>query len=171
MDREQRIDELFARAVDLSPAEREKLLAACEAEDSANAGVLDEVKALLTNYRRAGAKEFLDKPFVSDTSQTLRDGQEFEGYRIIQLIGEGGMGEVYLAEDGQLKRKVALKLVKGYATKDILRRFHSERQILANLRHANIAQLYEAGATADGLPFFAMEYVEGKPIKDRKSVV
>jgi WD40 repeat protein/tRNA A-37 threonylcarbamoyl transferase component Bud32 len=76
------------------------------------------------------------------------------------------MGEVYLAQDEQLKRKVALKLIKGHATKDILRRFHSERQILANLRHPNIAQLYEAGATANGLPYFVMEYVAGRPINN-----
>src|SRR5260370_12916940 len=76
------------------------------------------------------------------------------------------MGEVYLAEDEELKRKVAIKLIKGHATKEILRRFQTERQIIANLQHQNIAQLYEAGATFDGLPFFVMEYVEGKAIDE-----
>ena len=135
-------------------------------EDGADGEVLNEVRALLTNYRRADAGGFLNEPLVAAGAQTLQEEQEFEGYRIVRLIAEGGMGEVYLATDEQLKRKVALKLVKGYATKDILRRFHGERQILANLRQPNIAQLYEAGATADGLPYFAMEYVEGKQINE-----
>src|SRR5215831_16103800 len=163
-NREQLVDALFAEAVDLSDSERELFFAARLAEQGAEPALLDELKALLTNYRRANANEFLNQPLVSGDAQTLNEGQEFEGYRIARLIGEGGMCEVYLAEDPELKRKVALKLIKGHATKDILRRFQSERQILANLKHANIAQLYEAGATADGLPFFAMEYVEGDPI-------
>ena len=170
-DREQLIDELFAEAVNLSPVEREKFLAEQgEQSQSSDDGVIDEVKVLLTNYRRAAAKEFLNQPFVSDASiadelQTLNDGQEFEGYEIIKLIAEGGMGEVYLAEDQELHRKVAIKLTKGHLkTREVLRRFHSERQILANLQHANIARLFEAGATQDGLPFFVMEYVEGQPI-------
>ena len=158
--REKLIDELFAQAVELPPAEREKFLAESRPDDE----VIDEVKALLTNYRQAQSKEFLNQPFVSDRPQTLRDGQQFEGYTIVKLIAEGGMGEVYLAEDEQLKRKVAIKLIKGHATKDIMRRFQNERQILAHLQHSNIAQLYEAGASADGLPFFVMEYIEGKPI-------
>ncbi len=172
-DREQIVDELFAQAVALSPTERERFLAErrSQADTGADNSVIEDVSILLTNYRRAESKEFLDKPFVSESisashSQTLADGQEFEGYRIVRLIAEGGMGEVYLAQDEQLKRKVALKLIKGHATRDILRRFHSERQILANLRHPNIAQLYEAGATAKGLPYFVMEYVAGRPINN-----
>src|SRR6266568_1726774 len=75
------------------------------------------------------------------------------------------MGEVYLAHDPELDRKVAIKLIKSHLkTKELLRRFRNERQILANLQHPNIARLFEAGANADGLPFFVMEYVEGKPI-------
>jgi len=163
MDREQQIDEAFARAVELPPAERDRFLK--DLESGSNDGVVDEVRLLLTNYRQAESKDFLNQPY-DERSQTLRDGQQFERYQIIRLIAEGGMGEVYLGEDEQLKRKVAIKLVKGHATKDIVRRFHGERQILANLKHPNIAQLYEAGATTDGLPFFVMEYVDGKPIND-----
>lgn len=172
-DREQIVDELFAQAVALSPPDQEKFLAErrSQAATGADSSVIEDVRILLTNYRCAESKEFLNKPFVSESmsaspAPTLSDGQEFEGYRISRLIAEGGMGEVYLAQDEQLKRKVALKLIKGHATRDILRRFHSERQILANLRHPNIAQLYEAGATVNGLPYFVMEYVEGRPIND-----
>jgi non-specific serine/threonine protein kinase/serine/threonine-protein kinase len=163
-NREELIDEIFSQAVGLSAADREKFLEQCGRQNGASVAVIDEVKALLTNYRSADEKQFLDQPLVSSGAQTLAVGQQFEGYKIIELIAEGGMGEVYLAEDTELKRKVALKLIKGHATKDILRRFQAERQILANLKHANIAQLYEAGGTADGVPFFAMEYVEGEPI-------
>ena len=164
-NREPQIDELFAQAVELSFNDREKFFAA-QAGDGVSAETLDEVKALLTNYRQADAKEFLREALVSNLAPTLQPGQNFESYRIVRLIAEGGMGEVYLAEDEELKRKVAIKLIKGHATKEILRRFQTERQILANLQHPNIAQLYEAGATFDGLPFFVMEYVEGKPIDE-----
>jgi non-specific serine/threonine protein kinase/serine/threonine-protein kinase len=163
--REQLIDDLFAQAAELPLPERQGFLSSRALEVGADNGIVEEVEALLTNYRRADAKEFLQQPLTTHKSaQTLIDGQQFEGYRIERLLAEGGMGEVYLGEDLQLKRRVALKLIKGHATKDIVLRFQSERQILANLKHANIAQLYEAGATSDGLPFFAMEYVEGESI-------
>jgi serine/threonine-protein kinase len=88
-------------------------------------------------------------------------------YRIVRQIGAGGMGNVYLAEraDGQFEQKVALKLIKlGLSSEEILKRFQSERQILARLQHPNIAQLLDGGLTEDGLLFFTMEYVEGESI-------
>ena len=89
-------------------------------------------------------------------------------YRIERVIGEGGMGTVYLArrDDGSFTQQVALKVVRRGLHLDarIVRRFHDERQILAALRHPGIATLYDGGLTADGLPFFAMEYVDGLPI-------
>ena len=88
-------------------------------------------------------------------------------YRLVRRLGHGGMGTVYLAEraDGQFAQRVAVKLIKrGMDTDEILRRFRTERQILANLVHANIARLYDGGTTEDGLPYFVMEYVEGEPI-------
>ena len=132
--------------------------------------MLDEVRALLRNFQSAEDNGFLYRPLVAaepldGRSQTLTEGQDFEGYKVIKLIAEGGMGEVYLARDPELDRKVAIKLIKSHLkTKELLRRFRNERQILANLQHPNIARLFEAGANADGLPFFVMEYVEGKPI-------
>ena len=77
------------------------------------------------------------------------------------------MGEVYLAQDRQLHRRVALKLVRrGMNTDEIVRRFLHERRLLASLNHPNIAQLYDAGVTPDGIPFFAMEHVDGTRIDD-----
>lgn len=88
-------------------------------------------------------------------------------YRIINELGYGGMGTVYLAErdDDQFRKKVALKLVKrGMDTREIVQRFRYERQILASLEHPGIARLYDGGVSADGRPYFAMEYVDGQPI-------
>jgi len=89
-------------------------------------------------------------------------------YRLLQLIGEGGMGEVWLAEQkAPIRRTVALKLIKaGMDTKAVVARFESERQALAMMDHPNIAQVYGAGSTAEGRPYFAMEYVPGAPITE-----
>ncbi len=97
----------------------------------------------------------------------LMEGQRVGAYRILHEIGAGGMGTVFLAEraDGQFEQRVALKLIKrGMDTEQILQRFRSERQILARLNHPHITRLFDGGLTDDGLPFFAMEYVEGVPI-------
>ena len=90
----------------------------------------------------------------------------FGAYRLIQRIGEGGMGIVWLAQQEQpIRRRVALKVVKpGTVSPQALARFESERQALALLNHANIATVYDAGLTDDGRPYFAMEYVPGPPI-------
>jgi tetratricopeptide (TPR) repeat protein/predicted Ser/Thr protein kinase len=88
-------------------------------------------------------------------------------YRLLRELGQGGMGVVYLAEraDGQFEQRVALKLIKrGMDSDDILRRFLGERQVLARLSHAHIARLLDGGITAEGQPYFAMEYVDGVPL-------
>lgn len=88
-------------------------------------------------------------------------------YRIVSELGRGGMGTVYLAErqDAEFQQRVALKLIRGEVDSvGIVRRFRRERRILARLRHPNIAALYDGGETDDGLPYFAMELVEGTPI-------
>jgi eukaryotic-like serine/threonine-protein kinase len=96
-----------------------------------------------------------------------RVGERLGAYRIIKEIGRGGMGAVYLAEraDGQFERQVAIKVLKrGTDTEEVLRRFRAERQILARLDHPCITQLFDAGVTSDGLPYFVMELVSGQPI-------
>ncbi len=88
-------------------------------------------------------------------------------YRIIRPIGRGGMAQVYLArrDDETFKRYVALKVIRrGMDTEDILRRFRTERQILASLNHPNIARLLDGGATDDGISYFVMEYIDGMPL-------
>jgi serine/threonine protein kinase/tetratricopeptide (TPR) repeat protein len=94
--------------------------------------------------------------------------QHIGPYRILRVIGEGGMGIVYEAEQERpVRRKVALKLIKwGMDTRDVIARFESERQALALMNHPNIARVYEAGATDEGRPYFAMEHVHGIPITE-----
>jgi serine/threonine protein kinase/tetratricopeptide (TPR) repeat protein len=87
-------------------------------------------------------------------------------YQLLQLIGEGGMGEVWLAEQKQpVRRRVAVKLIKaGMDTREVIARFESERQALALMSHPSIAKVFDAGSTAEGRPYFVMEYVAGLPI-------
>jgi non-specific serine/threonine protein kinase/serine/threonine-protein kinase len=90
-------------------------------------------------------------------------------YRIVRELGQGGMGTVYLAvrDDDVFHKRVALKILKrGMDTDGVVRRFRTERQILAGLDHANIARLLDGGTTSDGLPYLVMEYVEGTPLAD-----
>jgi non-specific serine/threonine protein kinase/serine/threonine-protein kinase len=87
-------------------------------------------------------------------------------YRLLRQLGEGGMGEVWLAEQLEpVRREVALKLIKpGLGSREVLARFESERQALARMDHPSIARVLDAGTTADGRPYFVMEFVDGEPI-------
>ena len=92
-------------------------------------------------------------------------GQRLGPYRIERLLGRGGMGAVYLASrvDDFEMRRVALKVI-SHGSRELARRFHHERQILAHLDHPNIAKLLDGGTTEEGIPYFVMDYVEGEPI-------
>ena len=99
------------------------------------------------------------------TTESLQSSTGLTGrigpYRIIQKLGEGGMGEVYEAEQEKpIRRKVALKVIRaGMDSKQVIARFESERQALALMDHPNIAKVFDAGTTPNGRPYFAMEYV------------
>src|SRR5205085_11658989 len=113
----------------------------------------------------------LDRFFSSESleAESLSPGQVVDRYRISGEIGRGGMGAVFLADraDDQYQKQVAIKLIKrGTDTDAVLRHFFRERQILARFDHPNIARLLDGGATAEGLPYFVMEYVEGLPIDE-----
>ncbi|GAB4329013.1 MAG: hypothetical protein Kow0074_25290 [Candidatus Zixiibacteriota bacterium] len=164
-DRWKRVQELFDAAVDLSPAEREALLAQeCRGDDELRA----EVESLLA--ADAGAGGLLDGhavDVIDVEAAPSREGSAIGPYRLVKEIGAGGMGTVYLAEraDGQFRQKVALKVIRrGMDTEQILQRFAGERQILARLQHPNIARLFDGGMTDDGVPYFTMEYIDGEPI-------
>src|SRR5262245_42639811 len=96
------------------------------------------------------------------------EGRQIGPYRLLQKIGEGGMGEGWLAEQsGPVRPKVALKLIKaGMDTRQVVARFEAERQALAMMDHSCVARVFEAGATPQGRPYFVMEYVKGVPITD-----
>jgi len=103
-----------------------------------------------------------------DIASTVPESKSIGPYRLLQLLGEGGMGEVWLAEQKKpIQRTVALKLIKaGMDTKTVVARFESERQALALMDHPNIARVFDAGSTAEGRPYFVMEYVPGLPINE-----
>ncbi|HEY2712724.1 MAG TPA: serine/threonine-protein kinase [Chthoniobacterales bacterium] len=125
-----------------------------------------KVEALLSHRERA--RRFIEKPalrLVAESffrDETLEAIEAIDNYEVLSLIGSGGMGAVYLARDRQLRRQVALKLVRqGLHTGELTRRFQLEGQILASLNHPNIARLYGAAVTAKGVPYLVMEYIEG----------
>ena len=116
-----------------------------------------------------------DPPDSCDPDRTLSTGGhggvaagKIGPYRMLQLLGEGGMGEVWLAEQKTpIHRTVALKLIKaGMDTKTVIARFESERQALALMDHPAIARVFDAGSTPEGRPYFVMEYVPGLPLRN-----
>src|SRR5690242_15345599 len=150
---------LFREVADLSPEARARYFE----EHRVDAGVRAEIESLLAFDAPTGS---LAGPIESEAKQLLQSSA-FGPYRTVGVLGEGGMGIVYLAEQAEpVRRRVALKVMKHSAAGTLLARFESERQALALLDHPNIAKLYDAGETADGRPWFAMEYVPGLPITD-----
>lgn len=111
-----------------------------------------------------------DEPTTPHTPPGVDPGpEEIHGYRLMGPIGRGGMGTVHLAQrlDDRFRKRVAIKIMRrGLDTDEMLERFHLERQVLGALNHPNIARLFDAGATADGRPYFVMEHVEGRPIDE-----
>ncbi len=113
--------------------------------------------------------DFMAEPLANLDNLSPRINDEIGPYRLVSLLGEGGMGQVWLAvrSDGLYERRVALKLLRpGLGDAGLRLRFTRERQILARLAHANIARLLDAGIMADGQPYLALDYVNGEPITD-----
>jgi eukaryotic-like serine/threonine-protein kinase len=115
----------------------------------------------------ASSPDTADRTLSTGASGSMAASQ-IGSYRLLQVLGEGGMGEVWLAEQTKpIHRTVALKLIKtGMDTKAVVARFESERQALALMDHPNIARVFDAGATPEGRPYFVMEYVPGLPITE-----
>jgi serine/threonine protein kinase/Tol biopolymer transport system component/tetratricopeptide (TPR) repeat protein len=164
---------LFEAALPLHGADRDAFL---ETNCRQNSQLKQEVESLLQSYETTG--DFLDRPIASVASILNEDllpgvkepnyiGVRLGAYRLEQEIGRGGMGAVYLATraDSEFDKRVAIKLINQESvTAMAVNRFRRERQILARLENAYIARLLDGGTTAEGLPYFVMEYVEGKPI-------
>jgi serine/threonine-protein kinase len=156
----QRVSALFEQALDIDVSARDTWIAEQCAGD---AELESALRALLTADNSADSQEFLDAPVPSAIDISAQ--QKFGPYRLLRLLGQGGMGEVHLAEraDGVFEQRVALKLV-PHPTPGLIQRFVQERQILARMEHPNIARLLDGGIGDHGVPYFAMEYVEGVPI-------
>jgi len=165
----ERMQALFHEAADLSPAEQDTLLAeAC----GTDAELAEDVRAMLREDTRPasvldrGVAEMARDVLVSSDSAQFRT-QDFGPYRLIRLLGEGGMGLVYLAERKDLGTQVAIKILRDAWLSPARReRFAAEQRTLAQLNHPSIARLYDADALPDGTPWFSMEYVEGVPLTE-----
>lgn len=140
------------------PERQQRLAHLCDGDDE----LLQDVLSYMS--QDTASENLLGTPMP--TRQPIEIGTTLGDYRLVKELGKGGMGIIYLAyHQGELQRKVAIKLLRStFVSPDLLQRFKNEQQILANLVHPNIAQLYEIGSTPDGLPYFVMEYVDGIPI-------
>jgi serine/threonine protein kinase len=157
------VKELFAAALEVEPARRPALLQ----ERCHDENVRAEVERLLAEHDEAG--KFLSVPAIGEPTPDevlAPPKRKIDSYHLLELIGEGGMGEVWLAEQKEpVRRRVALKLIKaGMDTREVVARFESERQALALMDHPAIAKVFETGSTPEGRPYFVMEYVAGTPI-------
>lgn len=159
-----RAQELFDQASALPKAEQQAFLDNNCPDPELRQTVLD-----LLAEADSQPSDLLSQIVTPEPINIDRTGQLIGAYRIEKEIGRGGMGEVYLATriDNEFEHRVALKVVRrGLAIDEILGRFRQERQILARLDHANIVRLLDGGSTPDGLPYLAMDYVEGIPITE-----
>jgi serine/threonine-protein kinase len=164
-----RLKELFFIASEMSRAGQEELLAELAPGEPEIAARLSR---LLAAHERTGG--FVENALSREADSMLTDaaasawiGRRVGPYEIVRLLGRGGMGTVFLAEraDGAFEKQVAVKLVSApVASETLLRRFAAERKTLAQFEHPNIARLVDGGATAEGVPYLVMEYVDGLPI-------
>src|SRR4051812_44222270 len=157
---------LFEAALELPAGQR---LAWLEQESSGDPDLLKRVQALI--HAAENGADFL-APVTPNPASTLpaveKPGDRIGRYKLLEQIGEGGCGIVYMAEQEEpIRRKVALKVIKlGMDTRHVIARFEAERQALALMDHPNTAKVYDAGATATGRPYFVMELVRGVRITD-----
>src|SRR5256884_1861629 len=160
-----KLREILDTAADL-PAERRAVFLdqACEGDGKLRFEVESLLGALL------GAQGFLAAPTVGDetVAEHDRSGKSIGPYKLLQKIGEGGMGVVFMAEQERpVVRRVAIKIIKlGMDTRQVIARFEAERQALALMDHPNIARVLDAGATDTGRPYFVMELVRGVSITE-----
>lgn len=167
----QRVKEIFEAALAHPTAERETFLdRACEGDQS----LRQEVASLLRSYGKA--ESFMETPAAHSAANSLAGdqnklavGQRISHYEILSLLGEGGMGEVYLAKDTKLDRKVAIKILPRYFAMDAgrLQRFRHEARAASTLNHPHICVIHEISETDDGRPFISMEYIEGVTLNEK----
>ena len=171
-ERWQKVKQIFQAALDRAPGERSAFLSeACGADES----LRKEVESLITSHEKDGS--FIDSPayaaaadLIVDEKAELKAGQTLGSYEILSFISRGGMGEVYLAQDKRLGRRVALKLLPSSVTKDAnrLHRFEQEARAASALNHPNILTIYEI-REANSTLMIASEFVEGETLRQRLS--
>ena len=171
-ERQNQIDLIFLAALEIPSDRRRAFLQ--EHFDHVESDILREVEELLSMDEGATADYLTANPHLklgkimdsthASISQSI--GQTIDKYHLLQKLGEGGMGVVYMAEQREpVKRQVAVKVIKpGMDSKSVVARFEAERQALALMEHPNIAKVLDAGMTESGLPYFVMELVKGVPI-------
>ncbi len=162
------IRRVFQSIIELDPSARDAALRTAAQNDQT---LLQEVKQLIAAHDRPDA--FIDQPAAnlkllvsSQEGQADLAGRLIGPYQLQERIGQGGMGEVWRAEQQfPVRRQAAIKLIKtGMDTREVVARFESERQALALMDHPAIAKVFDAGSTPEGKPYFAMEYVSGVPV-------
>src|SRR6266516_2906606 len=169
-ERWQHVKEVLHHALEREPDERAAFLAdACAGDES----LREEVEALLASHEQAGS--FFEKPVAEEAAKVFAAdqeeswvGQSLGPYQIISQLGVGGMGEVYLAQDGRLGRKVAVKLLPSYFTRDRDRvgRFRQEARAASALNHPNIITIHEIGELNDQ-QFIVTEFIDGETLRER----
>ncbi len=155
------IESIFLESLDVERAEREAFL---EDRCGGDPELRAELDAMLHAHLGAGLR--IEERLLAVEEEASLVGQRVGPYRLLSLVGRGGMGEVYLAkrDDDLYERRVAVKIVQRGPRGSLRERFRRERSILARLVHPNIATLYDGGVAEDGRPYLVMEYVEGLPI-------
>lgn len=171
-ERLQQIEELYHFALEKDSAERMAFLnESCKGDEE----LRQEVESLLASQAEAG--DFIEEPvhevaarLIADNQKRSMVGRVIGHYEIIELLGAGGMGEVYLARDKTLVRKVALKLLPDYFTRDDarVRRFQQEARAASGLNHPNILTIYEINEV-DGQHFIATEFIDGQTLRERRA--
>jgi serine/threonine protein kinase len=169
-ERWQQVKEIFNSAIMYRPEERASFISqACSGDDA----LRSEVESLIASHEQSGS--FIDEPafaqaaaFLANDNSELRPGQSLGTFEVLSFLSRGGMGEVYLAEDKRLGRKVALKLLPSSFTKDDdrLRRFEQEARAASALNHPNIITIYEI-REAGSSHVIATEFVEGETLRTR----
>jgi WD40 repeat protein/predicted Ser/Thr protein kinase len=164
-ERWQRVESVFELVADLATSERSQTLDAACGDDGE---LRTEVESLLAALEGAPTRiQAVIGQQVEDLTAPMKQaGMQLDRYRLLEKLGEGGMGVVFLAErtDGEYRTKVAIKLLRGLDRRDAVARFRDERQILAGLEHPGIVRLLDGGSTETGQPYLVMEYVAGTPI-------
>jgi serine/threonine protein kinase/Flp pilus assembly protein TadD len=171
-ERWQQVEQVYNSALEKDASQRAAFLAeACAGDDA----LRQEVESLLAYQQRS--EDFIESPALDVAakliamrqSSTIVSGQMINHYKIVSAIGAGGMGEVCLAEDTRLERKVALKFLPAHLTEDerYLRRFEQEARAVAALSHPNVCMIHEVIKTEDGRHCIVMEYVDGTTVSDR----